>query len=241
MEASKTPFTLSTDISQDDCMVMAAQAHEAFLPDIQTRLKNINMPPSPISDTHIRNWLSHTETCSVIKAVSRETSEIMGSICWVHRGYIPRDPQPERTAGRFTEISEGSNKTKIQQLEDLTDSHFEQFMTDIMPEGTKCWFIAGLVVAPQYQGMGVGRALVEWGTSRAEKDGVFAWVHSSEMAWKAYEAYCFTVVRELRLDLDKYAEDQAVGHGPEKGGKWGTYTFKYMVYAPERAIGFLEK
>ena len=167
----------------------------------------------------------------------------MGSICWAHRGYVPRPPQPEGTEGRFTENSpsDESKRTKIQQLEDLTDSHFRQFMTDIMPERTKCWYIGGLTVAPQYQGMGVGRALMEWGTSRAEKDGVFAWVHSSDMAWQAYQACGFEIVRELRLDLDEYAEDGAVGCGPEEGGKWGIYTFRYMVYAPERALGLVGK
>lgn len=232
------PFRLSTDIREEDCMIIATQGDEAFIPDVQTRLKKFNLPPDPISDAHIKNWLSHPERCTVIKAVSIKTNEIMGSICWAHRGYIPRDPQPEKTEGRFTEESDGRNKTKIQQLEDLSDSHFQQFMTDIMPEGAKCWFVVGLTVAPKYQGMGVGRALLQWGTSRAENDGVFAWVHSSEMAWKAYKACGFDIVRELRLDLDEYAECQAVGHGPEEGGKWGIYTFRYMVYAPERAVGF---
>jgi hypothetical protein len=48
-------------------------------------------------------------------------------------------------------------------------------------------------------------------------------------------------VRELKLDLDEYAEGGAVGHGPMEGGKWGIYIFRYMVYAQERALGLAGK
>jgi hypothetical protein len=49
------------------------------------------------------------------------------------------------------------------------------------------------------------------------------------------------VVRELRLELDEWAEGEAVGRGPGDGGSWGVYTFRYMVYKPERAVGLLGK
>jgi GNAT superfamily N-acetyltransferase len=233
-------FTLSEDIRPQDYMVIATIGHDAFLHDVQTNLKKFNLPEEPISDEDIRHRLAHPESCSVIKAVSTGTNEIMGLVCWAHRGYIPREPRPEETRGAFTDKTD-EIQTKIHQLEKLSDGHFVQFMTDIMPEGTKCWFIAGLNVAPKYQGMGVGRALIEWGTSRAEKDGVFAWVHSSAMAWEAYQACGFEIVRELRLDLDEYAEGEAVGQGPLEDGKWGIYIFRYMVYAPERALGLVGK
>jgi len=223
-------------------MPIATIGHSAFIPDVQTRLKTFNLPPTPISDAHVRAWLS-SPACHVLKAVSTESNEIMGSVCWVTRGYLPRPPAPEKTTGRVTEGSEekGGRKSKIQELEDLTDGHFVRFMSDVMPEGTKCWFIAGLAVAPAWQGMGVGRALMEWGIRRAESDGVFAWVHASEGSWKAYRACGFEVVRELRLDLDEWAEGEAVGRGPEEEGKWGVYTFRYMVYKPERALGLVGK
>ena len=56
-----------------------------------------------------------------------------------------------------------------------------------------------------------------------------------------YQACGFEVVRELRLVLDDYAEGEAVGKGPEEGGKWGIYVFRYMVYKPERCLGLVEK
>ena len=239
--ATKTtvPFILSQNIRPEDHMIIATQSHEAFIPDVQTRLKTFNLPPSPVDTSYISDWLSAPQA-HVIKAISPTTGEILGSVCWVQRGYHPRPPQPEQTRGRLTSGS-SEQKTKVQQLEDLTDAHFAQFMSDIMPEGTKCWFIASLIVAPKFQGMGVGRALMGWGTERAEEDGVFAWVHASEGSWKSYEACGFEVVRTLRLGLDDFAEGEAIGMGPGEEGKWGEYWFRYMVYKPQRAVGLVER
>ncbi|KAI0126323.1 putative GNAT family acetyltransferase [Xylariales sp. AK1849] len=228
-------FTLSEDITEADIPIMAAIGHESFLEDTHTNIKEYLLPKKGVDDSGIRDWLEARERCHVIKAVSTTTDEIMGYICWVHRGYVPRPPRAEATSGRFTEASsEVAPKTKIQVMEDMEDQHFTDFMTEIMPDGTKCWFVGGLTVAPKFHRMGVGRALLGWGTSRAEKDGVFAWVHSSDSAWQAYAACGFEVVRVLRTDLDAYAEGDAVAKGPGEGGKWGVYTVRYMAYKPER-------
>ncbi|KAJ3486427.1 hypothetical protein NLG97_g6616 [Lecanicillium saksenae] len=231
------PFTLSELITPEDVHEMAVIGHDAFLDDTHTNLKKYLVPEQPesVDGSGIREWLDMPERCHVIKAVHNKTLEIMGYICWAHRGYIPRPPQPETTKGRFSDLEEpNEQRTKIQQMEDMEDEHFTTFMADIMPEGTKCWFVAGLTVAPKFHRMGVARALLRWGTQRAEADGVFAWVHSSELAWKAYEACGFEIVRVLKIDLDKYAEGKAVGEGPGARGKWGAYTIRYMVYKPHR-------
>lgn len=236
-EATKEPlFRLSEEITEEDIPIMAAIGHESFLNDTHTNLKTFFIPEKAgPDDGGIRDWLKSPQTCHPIKAVSTATNEIMGFICWVHRGYVPRKPKPEATRGRFSdESAEDKPRTKIQIMEDMEESHFVDFMTEIMPDGTKCWFIAGLTVAPKFQGQGVGRALLNWGTSRAEKDNVFAWVHSSDSAWKAYAACGFEPVRVLRVDLDAYAEGEAVNAGPGEGGKWGIYTIRYMAYKPER-------
>lgn len=230
-------FHLSEDITEDDIPQMAAIGHSAFLDDTHTNLKKYLVPGTGgVDDSGIREWLKARERCHVIKANHNDTGAIMGYICWVHRGYVARTPQPEATAGRFSDVP-GENdgkRTKVQEMEDMEDGHFVDFMTQIMPEGTKCWFVGGLSVAPEFRRMGVARALLQWGTSRAETDGVFAWVHSSESAWKAYAACEFETVRVLRTDLDAYAEGDSVGKGPGQDGKWGVYTVRYMVYKPER-------
>ncbi|KAH8653827.1 hypothetical protein BX600DRAFT_471703 [Xylariales sp. PMI_506] len=231
-------FRLSEEINEEDIPIMGAIAHESFLNDTHTNLKKYLLPKQsgPGEDWGVRGWLEAPQFCHVIKAVHTSTGEIMGFVCWVHRGFVPRVVKPDVPAGRFSELSdaEPAAKTRVQIMEDMEDQHFADFMTDIMPEGTKCWFIAGLNVAPKFQRMGVARALLSWGTERAERDGVFAWVHSSESAWQAYAACGFQPVRVLRTDLDAYAEGDAVAKGPGEGGKWGIYTVRYMVYKPER-------
>ncbi|KAH6653070.1 hypothetical protein BKA67DRAFT_308486 [Truncatella angustata] len=225
-------FRLSEDITEEDVPILATIGHEAFLEDTHTNLKKYLLPEQTgVDDSGVRRSLEAPKTCHLIKAVSNTTNEIMGFICWVHRGYVPRPPRPEATAGRFSEATvDDKHKTKVQIMEDMEDQHFVDFMTEIMPEGTKCWYVGGLNVAPKFHRMGVARALLRWGTSRAERDGVFAWVHSSDSAWQAYAACGFQIVRVLRTDLDAYAEGDAVDKGPGEGGKWGIYTVRYMVY-----------
>ncbi|KAK9778107.1 hypothetical protein SCAR479_05077 [Seiridium cardinale] len=161
-------FRLSEDVTQDDIPTMAAIGHEAFLDDTHTNLKKYLLPEKTgVDDSGIHRWLAARERCHVIKAVHNSTNEIMGFICWAHRGYVPRPPQPEATAGRFSEVPSEDKRSKVQVMEDMEDQHFVDFMTEIMPERTKCWYVGGLNVASKFHRMGVARALLSWGTSRA--------------------------------------------------------------------------
>jgi GNAT superfamily N-acetyltransferase len=236
------PFTIEL-ATIDDIPAMAKIGKDSFLNDTHTNLKIFGLPPKvDDSGEGMLQWFSFPHV-KVLKAVTTTADKtLMGSICWASRGYFPRAAQPEKTSGRFSEVSdEAKPRTKVQELEDLESGHFVQFMTDIMPPGTKCWFISGCSVDPQYQGMGVGKALMAYGTEMAENDGVFAWVHSSDSAYRAYKACGFEVARQLVVDLDDYAEGGAIAQGPGEGGKWGIYTFRYMVYKPERALGLIGK
>jgi GNAT superfamily N-acetyltransferase len=223
------PFILTQEILPSDHFTIASQAIAAFAPDTHTNLKLYGTTPEPLDSSYIASWLTNPE-CHVLKAVSvDDPSIILGSICWGTRGYILREPKPETTS----EGSFGGNSapdSKIAALKDLTGSHFRKFMTEIMPHGTKCWYVGSLNVAPEYQGMGIGTALLEWGIKRVAEDGVFAWAHSSEMGWRAYAKCGFEIVRTLRVDLDGYADGESVGKGPNEGGKWGEYVFRYMVF-----------
>ena len=234
-------FKLIENIQEADYIIMAKLWQDSFLNDAHTNLKVYQAPQGPLDDSPVRNWAASNQ-CHMLKAVSTSTNEIMGWVCWGHRGYIASKPQTESTSeGVWTSGAAQKDKTLLQKLGSLTGAHFAEFMTDIMPEGTKCWYIRTLVIAPQYQGMGLGRQMIEWGTSRAEKDGVFAWVHSSDQGWQAYKACGFEIVRMLKLNLDEFAAGGALGKGPESGGEWGVYTFRYMVYKPERAVGIMGK
>jgi hypothetical protein len=232
----KPLFRLSEDVTEEDIPVIAAIGDEIVQHDTHTKFKTFHMPEEGPHDACIRGQLKNTATSHVIKAVHNETNEIMGYICWAHRGYVPRVHRPETTGGRLSEQSseEDTKNTKIQIMEDIENKHYIEFMTDIMPEGIRCWIVAGFDVAPKFQQTGVSQALLNWGTSRAEKDGVFAWVYSSDSEWEAYAAAGFDTVRVLKVDMDDYAEGTAVNAGPGEGGKWGIHTVRYMVYEPER-------
>ena len=138
---------------------------------------------------------------------------------------------------------EKKDSDPIARLEALTSQDFKRWMEAIMPEPEKgntknnkpkvsCLFVIGLYVSPGFQRRGVGSALLSWGTDLVDLrgDDCFAWVHSSAGAWLVYEKAGFRTARTLDVDLDAYAPAAAVGRGREKGGRWGRYVFRYMVY-----------
>ena len=118
----------------------------------------------------------------------------------------------------------------IKRLTSITDADMKRWQEILMPEGTQCMFIVGLSVAPEYRGLGVGTALMRWGTASADADGVFCWVHSSESAHSFYAKEGFETVGALEVDLDEFAPGPS---DEENGdGKWGHYVFRYMKRLP---------
>lgn len=105
-------------------------------------------------------------------------------------------------------------------------------MKILMPEGTKCMIIVGLNVAPEFQSLGVGSALLKWGATVADSYGVFTWVHSShnEGACKAYQKQGFEVIGTLDVNLDDWAP--AAPPDEPEGAVWGHYVFRYLKRLP---------
>lgn len=107
--------------------------------------------------------------------------------------------------------------------------------------GQRRMYILGISVHPAHQGRGVGRALIRYGTERADAAGVVAWVQSSEAAVKAFEKEGFVERKEATVtaDLDEYAtrppRPTGSGDDGDGGGKWGSYTWRYMVREPRKA------
>ncbi|KAL6815976.1 acyl-CoA N-acyltransferase [Trichoderma sp. SZMC 28013] len=116
----------------------------------------------------------------------------------------------------------------IERLQALTGADLDAWQKEVMPKGTKCLVVIGLSVSPKFQRRGIGSALLRWGTKICDEAGVFAWVHSSEPAWKIYEKAGFQVIRTLDVDLDEYAPCPPPDEGPD--AKWGHYVFRYMKY-----------
>ena len=151
--------------------------------------------------------------------------------------------KPAYSAKRKTEegsqsmIEEDTNRGEddpIKRLTSKTDADMKRWQEILMPEGTKCMFIVGLSVAPEYHGLGVGTALLRWGTANADADGVFCWVHSSESAHTFYAKEGFVTVGILEIDLDEFALGPLEGVGGD--GKWGRYVFRYMKRLPIKEI-----
>jgi len=140
-----------------------------------------------------------------------------------------KDETPKTEEPPEEEPSEG-----VKRLTTLTSNDMNDTMKDLMPEGTRCMFIASFTVDPKYQRRGVGRALLKWGTDFADSKGLWIWVHSSQGAVPAYEAGGFVPFRSLEFDLDEYAPDPPSAEFDYDGsGKWGRYALTWMKYLPK--------
>lgn len=122
---------------------------------------------------------------------------------------------------------------RIAALQDMTNAHRTVFWDKMLPEGTKALIVICISVDPAYQGHGIGSALIRWGTQQADRLGVFCMVHSSEAGWPTFQRRGFEVAEHLTFDLDEWAP-RPPREGELNGelGKWGEYTFRYMVRQP---------
>ncbi|CDU25902.1 uncharacterized protein SPSC_06073 [Sporisorium scitamineum] len=71
-------------------------------------------------------------------------------------------------------------------------------------QGRVYWFLKLLVVDPGFQRKGLGTMLVRWGTRKADKEGVDAWLESSPMGKGAYLKAGFRV-----LGVDRVEDERA--------------------------------
>ncbi|KUI54462.1 hypothetical protein VP1G_01840 [Cytospora mali] len=195
----------------------------------------------------------------VTKAVDNETGQIMGFVCWATKLNKPdgqsaqqKETQDASTADGNAEGPERKPKLPasatppdyvkttspdldpLGQLEELTSAHFADFQKRMMPEGTRCMYVVGITVHPKFQGRGVGEALMRLGTQRADAEGVFCWVHSSEDGYALYRKCGFEIADTLEIDLDEWARKMDI-KPPMGDEKWGKYTFRYMVRQPKAA------
>jgi GNAT superfamily N-acetyltransferase len=205
------------------------------------------------------SWIIKTDKCTVTKAVEDGTGELMGWVCWGHHGFEDTsvDETIEAKGSNLEkEISEGDvaaesvqdkseesegrkseenqrpplERNTLEDMERLTDEDMERWMEKVMPKGTKCLYIASLLVHPDFQSRGVGSALIKREVEHADRENVFAWVHASEAGYHLFDKSGFQVEETLELDLDKYAPDPPPP--TEERKHWGHYTFRYMVRQP---------
>jgi len=234
--------------NQEDVPSMGKLFGLAFASDSHTQVKLLAKPMSEMvneMNAALTSWLDKPERCLVIKAVEKSTNRIVGWVCWAHHG-------AENTVSAASQVeereqvdgSEASNpsenqqsdsnnnnteeeKDSLRQMERQTDGDMERWMQKIMPIGTRCMILACLVVDPAFQSRGIGSALIQKGIERADKEGIFSWVHASEAGHYAFSKEGFQVKETFELDLDEYAPLPR-----EEDESWGTYTFRYMIRTP---------
>jgi len=188
---------------------------------------------------------------TVLKAVDESSGRIIGHVTWGEQGLeeVSREalgtretgisvretgkrdtPKDETTTGRSNETPPQSTaKLGVAELEKLTSNHMNSFVQRIMPKGARCMFICQIAVHPEFQGRGIGKTLIRWGTRKADEHEVICWVHLSEAGWSVFEKLGWQMEDSLSVDLDEYADNIPVPDGEDR---WGSYTFRCAVRQP---------
>lgn len=232
-----SPFSLQS-VTSDDIPALTSIFTAAFANDTNTQLKLVGKDPNSQADSMamgIQQWLNYPDRVSLLKAVETSTGMIMGWVGWARRGFedqatlsVPKVEEESTKQPEPEPEPEEQNLDNAARLEDLCTADMNRWISKVMPPGTKCRYLTSCLVHPSYQGRGVGSALMGWGTERADKEGVFCWVHSSDGGEVFYEKMGFEEVERFVVDLDEYAEGRRDG-----SGKWGEYVFMYMVRQPK--------
>lgn len=63
---------------------------------------------------------------------------------------------------------EAGEKDSIDRLHTMEDADWKHWKETLMPSGSRCMIVGGLYVVPEFQGRGVGGALLKWGTNIAD-------------------------------------------------------------------------
>jgi GNAT superfamily N-acetyltransferase len=246
---SQPGFTISP-VKVEDVPAIAEIAESSFEDDRHTQMKGMGDGCKfDMKEYTLRSMPQYLKRphLVVLKAVDNETGEIMGVCNWGFKRIPPEEmpvvegrvqPPADSPAPPKEEEKEDNEEAfetdPIERLQSRTSKHLHDFMEQTMgPDGVRCLYIMGITVSPQFQGRGVGKALLRFGTDFCDEKGVFAWVHSSEGAWGMYEKCGFQIVEKLDIDLDEYAPVPPPDEGPD--AKWGHYVFQYMKYFPRKA------
>lgn len=244
---STTPFLSLSPVVPDDIPALTEISGLGFENDRHTLLKAAH-PTRPYEHASgmpeaFKYWLNlPPDKVEVTKAVDNETGEIMGFVCWATRLAKTVEKPAKITDGDNTRPAnsvsadhakmDSPDLDALGQLAELTDSHLAEFQARVMPEGTRCMYVVGITIHPKFQGRGVGEALMRQGTQRADAEGVFCWVHSSEHGAGLYRKCGFEIDDTLEINLDEWASKMDI-KPPAGDDKWGKYTFRYMIRQPK--------
>lgn len=75
-------------------------------------------------------------------------------------------------------------------------------------KGKKHFLMAVLAVMPEYQRMGVGGKLLEWGLQEADREGVECWIDASPFGLGLYKKFGWKEVSYLDVELGKWGGEE---------------------------------
>lgn len=251
-----TPSFSLKPVVPSDFPAMAEMCGLAFENDRHTMLKAAH-PTKPYNHAAgmtgaFEYWTSRPAgSLELTKAVDDATGEILGFVCWgmsLDKDVSNKEPSNPIIEGKSETDMEANvgkpnmvvsaddvphldpNLDPLEQLEEFTSAHLAAFQGRF--KSTRCMYVITLTVHPKYQGRGVGPALIKQGTNGADAEGALCWVHSSEAGVRAYQKCGFEEDDTLEINLDSWAQKMGI-RPPTGDGKWGTYTFRYLIRQPK--------
>lgn len=136
----------------------------------------------------------------------------------------PSNPEGKRKVGDWVEYPPGAN---VEAMKDFW-ADLEKVKEEVMRrrEGRGVyWYLTALAADVAYQGRGAGKALLEWGIQRADREGRECFLVANVNSRGLYEKMGFVVVKECGWDGEKWGAKKGWGNWamirPSRGGKGG--------------------
>ena len=153
-------------------------------------------------ERHVKSWKDDPSSV-YLKAVTSK-GEIIGMATWnfYTDASISRDPW------RGMKVPEGGNQ-------ELGNHYFGTLVRareEVYGESRSYVLLANLVVAPNWQRMGVGKVLLEWGLQEVDELGLECWLDASPYGLGLYKRYGWKEVKVLDFDLSRWGGEDGDVH-----------------------------
>lgn len=203
---SQTPHTpdivVSHVTSKDDFPNMVKVEEQAFT---SSPLMTLMFPPSPKpnrapSELNIRNHQKAWSTDPTVRYLKATLSD--GKIVGMAKWNFFLDPTVPQHPWQM-ELPPNTNQELCEHYFGSLDKARNEAMA-----GKKHILMAILCVSPEYQRMGIGGKLLEWGLQQADREGVECWIDSSPFGLGLYKKFGWKEVGYLDIELGKWGGEQ---------------------------------